>query len=239
MGRFTSVGLGLALAGLCLAGCATRPDDDLGPARLAVDGLVGRRCAYVFTGTAPSFGDLARVGTRGTVDLWGHGMSEADSAVVSVRYGEDGALEWVRAMKATVDPDRTASLEAILLSAVDETGPPDWGVRLVVVAGEVVDVLPSVLCEAERVAGGVPVRPMGTRAEMAELARALGRRFSVAVTLDEDGRVIGARMLQRSGSEILDQAVLHMAWDSRFAPKLHDGMGVVTELAIDIHYRRY
>jgi TonB family protein len=221
---------GLLLA-VVLAGCAGRgggPYADLGPARQAVEGLQGRTCAYVSDPVVPStLDDVARPGTRGTILLWARGDGTPDTLEVSVRYGEDGRLSWVQAINGTGANDRRRELERLLTGGLSDEGPPDWGLRVRVVAGQVEAVLPSVICEPERIVTGSRVAPpVGSAAEVAEAWAARGRQLEVAVSLDEAGRVLNVALLRGSGSRLLDQYAIDLARSYRYAPRLHDGIGV-------------
>lgn len=223
-----------------LGGCGTRAAPDPGraepgprvvrSARSALPGLVGRRCHFASPRDAmPDFYELARAGTRGNVALWGYALAPTDSIEVSVRYGEDGQLVWVRAIRSTLPDHRTAPLEGLLLQALNERGPADWGVRLQVVGGDVVGVEPSVICPPELRTGirspvPLPLTARGFRA----LEQARGRRFRVLISIDEQGRVLGVRLPMPSGDDVVNQFLVDWVHASQFRPKLHDGVGLPT-----------
>jgi TonB family protein len=231
------------LMALLLAGCGAgreRPYSELGPARHAVDGLVGRRCHYVSEPRVPaSLEAMTRPGTRGALLFWGRDAVAADTVELSVRYGSDGRLAWARAIRSTMAGDRVAELERLIGSGLDERGPADWGMRLRIVDGDVDAVLPSVVCHPERGSRmGTTVAPIGTSREVAEAWQARGRHMEVLVALDEQGRVMDVRMSRSSGSRLLDQWAVDEARSYRYHPKLHDGIGVPSTIPLRLRVPR-
>ncbi len=227
----------LACGGAAAGGGA---DGDVVPARRAVDGLTGRDCHYVDEpGSAPPFDGVARLGTRGNLALWGRGMEAGDSVELSVRYGDDGRLEWVRVVTATVPGERAASLVRLIRTSLADSARADWGVRIHVVGGDVTGTEPSVVCPPERDAvGSMPAPPAVTRRDLSELYRSRGRRFMVRVTLDEQGRIMDVAIAHRTGLQSVDQLLLDYIRGSRFEPKLHDGFGVATVYEFPVRIRR-
>ena len=235
----------LAVSVVALSACAgTRGgagDGDAGvPARLAVDGLDGRRCEYVMEpGAAPPFERLARVGARGDIALWGRDMGPADTVDLSIRYDDEGQLEWVRATASTIPAERTVALERLVLQSLDESGSADWGVRVSVVAGRVAGTAPSVICPPRRAAASSLITPPPvTRRELQELYRVRGWRFIARVSLDEKGRVMDVRLDRTTGLSSVDQYIMDLVRGSRFEPKLHDGFGVATLYEFPLRFRR-
>ena len=234
MSKGTVALIALALALLpALSACSSRPGTDGRPAlaRNAIPGLLGRHCEYVSSSSQlPSFSHLARLGTRGNVSLWGHDLAPTDSVVLSVRYDEEGNLAWVHAIQSSLAADRVIPLEQLLLRSMNEQGPTDWGVRVRVVGGEIAGVEPSVICPAEPRTGlGAPVIPMPvTRDEVVALQNARGRRFPMEISLDELGMIRGVRLARSSGQAAVDQFLLDWMHNSKFHPKLHDGIRLAT-----------
>lgn len=235
---------GLTLLGVvALAGCGARAGGASGldgPGGV-VPGTSGRSCAFVMDADeVPRFDDLVRIGTRGSLSLWGRRSGVGDSVELSIRYDEEGRLTWVQTLTATMEPLRVAELERLVRSAIREEGPEDWGVRIRFVEGRVDAVLPSVMCAPVRAAGGQgsAAIPMGSRSEVAELYSAIGRRFRVEVALDERGRVVGVRIPHSSGSRLLDQYAVDVARGASYEPKLHDGIGVPSVLSVSVAYGR-
>ena len=228
---------GLVLLALLLAGCGAG-GGGVAPSA-AVPGAQGRTCAYVMEAEdVPDVAALIRPGTRGNLALWGRDATGSDSVQVSLRYDEEGRISWVRALHSTMPPPRTAELERLIRGAVAEDGPPEWGIRMQFVGGAIAGVEPSVVCQPERSGdSGLVAEPLGTYREMSELYNTLGRRFNVQVRLDEQGRVMDARLPRSSGSRLLDQYVIDLARASRYQPKLHDGIAVPSLLTIRINYR--
>lgn len=226
-----------------LAGCGSTARDPfahLESPRQAVEGLVGRTCHYVSRPVPPSTVDaILRPGTRGSILLWGRQATAADTVEVSVRYGDDGRLAWARAIGGTMVRPRVAELERMLGAALVEETTPDWGVRIRVVGGEVDAVLPSVACPPERgalIARAVP--PVGTDREVQEAWQARGRQLELEVGLDSGGRVMEVRLVRGSGSRLLDQYAQDLARAHRYYPKLHDGIGVPSRLAVRLQIPR-
>lgn len=231
------------LTALLVAGCAKRTDRpyaELEPARQAVEGLQGRRCHYVSEPRVPdALDDMTRPGTRGGLVFWGRDAGPADTVELSIRYGSDGRLSWVRPIRSTMTADRVAELARLVSSGLDEQGPSDWGMRVRVVGGEVDAVLPAVVCNPEqgsRIAR--VVTPVGTSREVAEAWQARGRHIEVTVALDEQGRVMDVRLAQSSGSRLLDQYAVDLARSYRYDPKLHDGIGVPSRLPVRLSVPR-
>lgn len=232
-------GLGaLAVALLCgVAACAGSAGPAAGPevelARNAIPGLLGRRCDYASDHQdLPDLSRLARLGTRGNVALWGYDAEASDTAVLSIRYGDDGRLSWVRAIRSTLDPGQLAGLENLLRSSLNEQGPADWGVRLSVIGGDIVATEPSVICPVERRRGVIRTAvalPMGDREQRA-LEQARGQRFPVEISLDEGGRIVGVRLTRSSGDSAVDQFLLDSVLGTQFQPKLHDGIALATTI---------
>jgi TonB family protein len=213
---------------------------DLEGARQAVGGLTGRTCHYVGKPVVPSsIDELTRPGTRGSILLWGRDAAPTDTTDLSVRYGENGRLAWVRAIRTNVRQDRVFELERLLSESLAEEGPADWGVRIRVVGGSVDAVLPSVVCPPEQ--GPLlsqPMRPVGTRGEFQEAWQARSRPLEVAVELDESGNIVALRVARSSGSRLLDQYALDVALTYRYHPRLHDGIGLPGVLPVRIRLSR-
>ena len=213
---------------------ASRPADwaELGPPGEAVPVEAGRRCWYAdAVADLPPLERVLPAPTRGSLALWGYGGAAGDTLEVSIRYGPTGALQWVRAIGATAR-ERLGELERLVESGVPRDGESDWGLRLVVTGdGRPVRLLPSVVCEPLRLSRMPTPAPLGSRAEMAELRRARGRRVEARILLDDHGRLVDAEITRGSGGRLLDQYVLAVVRDTSFRPWLHDGFpdaGVVT-----------
>ena len=228
---------GLVVLALLLTGCGAGGGGAAPSA--AVPGTHGRTCEYVMAAEeVPDVEALIRPGTRGNLALWGRDASESDSVEVSLRYDEEGRLAWVRALETTMPAPRTAELERLIRGAVAEDGPAEWGIRMQFVGGTIAGIEPSVVCQPERTgASGMVAEPLGTYREMSELYNTLGRQFDVQVRLDEQGRVMDARITRSSGSRLLDQYVIDLARASHYQPKLHDGIAIPSLLTIQVNYR--
>ena len=223
----------LALAGMACASSGTatpRPYPD------EVRGILGRDCRLVDArDQTPALESIARPGVRGNVALWGREMAAGDTVELSVRYGEDGRLIWVEAIRATLGEERVAALEELVFGALDETARPDWGVRILVAGGDVAGVVPSVICEPESRSPGA-IRPNIEAVRDFYLVE--GRRYPVEIGLDERGNVIGVRLLRETRSRAVDQFVRDYVWNSSFEPKLHDGIGLPSTLRTYIEFPR-
>jgi len=225
-----------------LAGCRSGGDAryrDLEPARQALDGLTGRRCQYVSDPRVPDTLDpLTRPGTRGSLMLWARDASPADTIDLSVRYGDEGRLAWVRVLRSTVPGERAFDVARRIEGGLVDEGTPDWGVRLRL-TGSRIEVLPGIICEAEqRGQTGRVAPPFATGRDVAEAQQARGRTIEVGVGLDETGRVTGVRLIRSSGSRYFDQWALEVARAIRYEPKLHDGLGVPATLPIRLRVPR-
>lgn len=227
---------------LALGGCTSRSSGsyaDLEAPRHALEGMVGRRCDYVSGPQVPaSLDPVTRPGTRGAILLWARDVTPTDSVELSVRYGDEGRLSWVRVMETSMPADRAVELRRMLEGAMDERGPRDWGFRIQMVGGEVA-ILPSVVCRPEAVAlVGRAAPPMGTAYEQAEAREALRRPIEVVVGLDELGRVTDVRIRLSSGSRLLDQYAADLARAYRYEPKLHDGLPIPSRLPLRLRTPR-
>jgi TonB family protein len=220
-----------------LAACGSRGGrmyGDLEGPRQAIAGVGGRICHYVGEPVVPaSLDDLARPGSRGSVLLWGRDAAPGDTVELSVRYGDDGRLGWVRAIRTPRDASRVAELEQLLTASLQEEGPPDWGVRIRIVGGGVEPLLPSVICPAERGVRHTQVLvPSPTTLERQEAWQARGREIEADVGLDAEGRVVNVRLMRSSGSRMYDQYVTDLVRSYQYEPKLHDGIGVAGVLRL-------
>lgn len=222
------------------SGRSDTPYPELEVARQAVEGVAGRRCEYISDPVVPaSLDPVTRPGTRGAILLWGGDAAPTDSVDLSVRYGGDGRLVWVRAIHSNVAADRRVELERILTGGLSQEGPPEWGMRVRVVGGRVDAVLPSVVCPPERGAPtGRMASPMGTTREMQETWQTRGRQIEMAVGLDEMGRVTGVELLRGSGSRLMDQHAVDLARAFRYEPMLHDGIGVPSVIPVRLQVSR-
>ena len=201
-----------------------------------VRGVHGRSCRFVHApDRPPPLSSIARVGIRGNIALWGLEMTELDTVEVSVRYGEDGRLLWAESIRATVAEDRAAALEELVFGALEETSRPDWGVRILVVGGDIAALAPSVICEPEPRTGGT-FRPNIEAVRHFYLVE--GRRYPVEVSLDERGNVVGVRLVRETPSRAVDQYIRDYVRGSSFEPKLHDGIGVPSTLRTYIEFPR-
>lgn len=237
IGRVAGVLVAAVFAGGCTGGPEAGAPE---PARSAVEGLQGRICRYVSAHDAvPAFRDLARIGTGGNISLWADDLTDADSVELSIRYGDDGRLEWVEAIEATVDTHRVAALERLVLGTLEGYGQTDWGVRLLVVGGDVVSVEPSVICDAERVGGSsIWSSSPNVQRALVEFFRVRGSRFPVRVTLDHQGRVLDVELIRSAYRRWVDQYIVDFVRNSMFDPKLHDGIGVASVVEIQLRLGR-
>lgn len=232
---------GLVACGGAAPGPPSGPAQAIG--RDVTPTTLGRRCRMASSADElPSIHHLARIGTRGNVALWGMDLPATDTVVVSVRYDDEGRLEWVQVIEASLSPDRVAGLERLLMESLNENGPRDWGVRLRLVGGDLADLEPSVICPAEVVAGlRGPVVPMVTSSQdVRALNRARGVRYPVQIFVDSQGRISGVRLPRPSGDSVVDQFLTDWALSTSFRPKLHDGipMPTVVEQTLYIPHRR-
>lgn len=242
--RLAPLALALAVLTLTLGACGGHRAErwgDLGPADEAVDVSPGRRCTYADElDRLPTLDRVLPPGSAASIRLWGHGGERADTLIVSIRYGSEGTLQWVRVLGDTLQDARTAELERLVGSAVPMDGKPDWGVRVAFTGdGRAVRVLPAVVCPAYAVSRMHTPLPLGSAYEIAELRRARGRTAEARVLLDDRGRVMDVEIARTSGSRLLDRYVLALARNTAFRPHLHDGFPVagVTTLRPDLNWR--
>lgn len=229
---------------MAAAGCGPGPrpgQEAVPPASYAIPGVTGRRCEYTNRdGPLPALDDLARPGTAGSIALLTRGATDADTVVLSIRYGEEGQLDWVRALSFTAPPETVAELTRMLQQALTERWHQDSGVRLRVVAGRVDAVLPSVVCEAYPIRRtlGQP-QTLITAQEYYEYSQVRGRRFDVLVTLDERGRVLDVRLPNPTGYHTVDQYLVEYPRDWEYEPRLHDGIPVPTTVRLSVRVGGY
>jgi TonB family protein len=241
--KFRTATLALLLPA-ALAGCTSSRGSsqyaDLEDPRAALEGLTGRACHYIARPPVPaSLDGLTRPGTRGSILLWGSEAQPSDTIDISVRYGREGGLSWVRAIDASSAGSRVSELEQLLLESLQEQGPADWGMRIRLVGGSVERILPSVVCPPEQGAPlGHAMRPVGSTWEMQEALRVRVRDLEVLVELDGAGRILDVRLTRGTGSRLLDQLALDVARSYRYYPKLHDGMGVPSVIPIRLRTPR-
>ncbi|MDX1674211.1 MAG: hypothetical protein R3314_05345 [Longimicrobiales bacterium] len=222
--------LALGAAACASAPATPRPHPD------EVRGILGRDCRFADPpDRTPPLAAIARPGVRGNVALWGLELAEPDTVELSVRYGEDGRLLWVEPIRATVDEEHVATLGELIFGALEETARADWGVRILVVAGDVAAVAPSVICEPESRSPGA-IRPNIEAVRDFYLVE--GRRYPVEIGLDERGNVIGVRLLRETRSRAVDQFIRDYVWNSSFEPKLHDGIGLPSTLRTHVEFPR-
>lgn len=249
MARYTTaLRVAAMVLATCLSACGGKAVDftpvrSEAVGRDAITGVAGRRCQLASSpDELPDFHSLARIGTRGDISLWGVDLPATDTVLVSVRYDDDGRLEWVQVIKASLTPDRVTGLERMLMASLNESGPRDWGVRLRLVGGDVVDLEPSVICPPEVRAGmRRPVVPMVTSGrDIRALEQARGVRYPIHIFVDASGRITGVHLPRPSGDSVVDQFLTDWAMSTSFRPKLHDGiaMPAVVEQNIYIPRRR-
>lgn len=210
------------------------------PANAAVSGLGGRRCEYVAPyDSTPSLSSLTRAGTIGNISLWGRDRGAADTVELSIRYGYDGQLDWVEPIRTTGSAAGVGGLANLVLEAVPGSGTPDWGLRVLVVGGEVIRTEPSVICRAQRVGGGsIWAADASVRYALEEFFRTNGGRYPVRVALDEEGRVMDVVLVRRTYSRWIDQFIMDYVRSSTFEPKLFDGIGVPTTFELQLRFPR-
>lgn len=213
----------------------------IGLARTAIPGLTGRRCEFVSAhDELPSFAALARPGTRGNIALLGYHAAPTDTVVLSVRYDVEGRLAWVRAIRSSLRPDAVAALEGLLLSALYERGPADWGMRLSVIGGELSAAEPSIRCpvEVDRGGGRMAIAGPVAEREFRAIEQVRGRRVPVQVTVDDQGRIMDVRLARSTGQAAVDQLLIDWVRATRFRPKLHDGIALAGTLEQEIYIPR-
>jgi TonB family protein len=238
----------LLLATSTMAGCgtgsgaSTRPAHVTSADRRALPGLAGRSCRFASGyDDLPSFRELADPRTRGNLALWGSSMEASDSVTLSVRYDETGRLAWVRAIQASLAPDRVGPLERLLLETLNERGPGDWGIRVRVVGGDIAGIEPSIICPAEPRTGMYDrnVVPISALREYQWLPRVRGRYYRMRITIDEDGRPIEVRMERSTGERMLDHYLMEWIHQIDFHPKLHDGIRLASTFTRTVYVPRH
>lgn len=208
--------------------------------RAQLPGVEGRRCHYVNSrDDLPPPSDLVRPGTRGSIALWGRDMGAGDSVVLSIRYGDEGGLAWIRALHASIDSERVARLEDLLQASLHLDGPQDWGVRVRVAGGDLAGVEPSIVCPADVRRGfRNPVALPTTSRDYHILNQARGREYPVLIALDERGGIMDVRLERPSGQYIVDQFIRDWVFATSFFPKLHDGIPVATVIRKTLYLPR-
>jgi hypothetical protein len=225
-----------------LGGCAARGHrayQEQPATRALTDELAGRRCLVLTRpGVPASMDEVARPGTRYAMARWANDSAATDTLDLSVRYGGDGRLEWVRAVRGNVPARRAADLERVVRAGLVDDGPAAWGFRVRVV-GQTVTVLPSVVCPPARRPITTERRPppVGTDAEEAEARSALYDRIELDVSLNEAGDVIGVQLRRTSRSRLMNREAIDRAIWLQYLPALHDDVGVPSVLRVHFTVR--
>lgn len=158
-------------------------------------------------------------------------------ALFSLHYGADGSLAWVALLRTNLPEDtREAVAGALLPHLAREAGGERWTVRLAVSFGPSPGFLVgrSEVCPAERVEDGV--RQTGTIVQRSTGPGAAPspprelrttRPYRIRVKVSPAGRAVDVRMVQGSGSRLVDDGVRDVAKAARYLPELHDGIPVV------------
>ena len=152
----------------------------------------------------------------------------AGDMIFSVRFKKDGQSEWIRAVGDDADEGIRPAVGRLIASHLRSPGasPEPWSLRLKVIPADTVQfqVSRSEVCPVEviELRSAMPEGRLMEAADLEELRRS--RPYTVRVNVTETGAIAGVEMVRRSGSRILDDAVLQAARNSRFRPELVDGM---------------
>lgn len=238
LARRPRVGATAALALVALAGCGQGGPAVPAPAWSAVDEPRGADCRYAIEpGSVPTFGELTRAGTIGSISMWGRDMEPADTVELSIRYGDDGWPQWVRTVHSTVEAERATALERMVLGAVTDSASADWGVRVLVAGGAVTAIAPSVICDPVRERFTATLDNLSVTQRVYEgLYQLGGRPIPVQVSLDDLGRVLDVQLERRTGNRAVDLFIADFVRNSRYEPKRHDGLGVATTHRFDVRF---
>lgn len=158
-------------------------------------------------------------------------LAEAPAAgdmLFSVRFKKDGQTEWVQGIGGAAAVPVRAAVGRLIAAHLRNPGqtPEPWSVRLKVIPADTLQfqVSRSEVCPAEPIElrSAMPEGRLMEASDLAELRRS--GPYTVRVDVSVTGAIVGVEMVRRSGSRILDDAVLRAASNSRFRPELVDGM---------------
>ena len=153
----------------------------------------------------------------------------AGSVLLSMRFDAAGALGWVRPIEGDLPEGAQAAVQQIVQRFVRGGARQDepWSVRLRVQAGAAPELRlgRSEICPVDHGPGAsARATEQVTGQDIAEMNRATESRIQVRVS--PQGQVADVRVLQSSGSRILDDMAVRSARESRFLPELVDGIAV-------------
>jgi TonB family protein len=160
------------------------------------------------------------------------------SALLSLRFSEEGAPVWVRPLASDLPADGQARLRAAVEAAVrpQPGGRQPWNVRVRMASGGSVEVGRSERCAVEVVSSGTgSAVAVLTPQELNEFARA--GPFRVDVRVGTAGEVRDVRLSRSSGSRLQDDMALRQARENRYLPELVDGFPVEAVYVVDARGR--
>ena len=158
-------------------------------------------------------------------------LAEAPAAgdmLFSVRFKRDGQNEWVQGIGAADDERLRAAVGRVIAGHLRSPGqsPEPWSLRLKVIPADTVQfqVARSEVCPVEPIElrAAAPEGRLMEASDVEELRRS--GPYTVRVEVSATGAIVAVELVRRSGSRILDEAVLRAGRNSKFRPALVDGM---------------
>ena len=200
---------------LLLTACATSGTSRVSPTE--VPGIQGRDCRYL-----PLRVDDEASG-------WGAVLGDevSEPVTLSIRYGPEGELAWVREVGFALTPEGSA-LAARIEAVVEPSSEPDWGYRIRFAPGQPPEPLPGIHCEAA-LPDGVRFLDPSRLAPLTPsmLPRSEGPfRMSVVVRVGPDGSPRDPRVRVHSEITHFHSPLRESAMSHRYLPALHDGFPV-------------
>ena len=153
----------------------------------------------------------------------------AGSVLLSLRFEPAGALAWARPIEGDLPAGAQARVQGIVQRFLRSAGRQDepWSVRLRVQVGTAPELRlgRSEICPVQHAPGAVQTMAERlTGQDIAEMNRAGESRIQVRVS--PGGQVMDIRVVQSSGSRIMDDMMVRSSRESRFLPELVDGIPV-------------
>jgi hypothetical protein len=195
-----------------------------------VPGIEGRACSF-----AASSEQVAAWQARVDADAsTGDAAAPRAPVELSVRYDDQGGLEWVRPLTPSAEAAELAGSLAASLPARVEPGP---SFRLRLRPGAPAEALAGVACAVEHPRAREVLGAALRRADFSELnASAPGKlEFDLEVDVAPTGRPLRTRVRRRAGrAGAVERAVAEAAMRERYLPALHDGFPITGTYTFEV-----
>lgn len=195
-----------------------------------VPGIEGRQCRYAAT-PEEVVEWQARLDAGGSAHP---GAAAGEPAEISVRYGDEGALEWVRPLTAS---PAAGELARSLAASVPAEAGPGTGFRFRLRPGASPEALPGVTCPVEHTRARQVLSAALRSVSFSDMqAVAQGKlEFDLEVQVDPTGRPLDTRVRRGRGqAPAIERAVGDAAMRERYLPALHDGFPVIGTYTFEV-----